>query len=129
MTSVDWKTPSVTSIDARGLAVRQIAYWRTVAGGPVETLITRLRNDVIGRPVEQRDPRLADALKPNLATVHGLTGQSVKVASVDAGVRTVLLGPAGEIRQRWDGRGSHWRTTYDNQLRVLTPGRAGVQTP
>ncbi len=117
MTSVDWKTPSVTSIDARGLAVRQIAYWRTVAGGPVETLITRLRNDVIGRPVEQRDPRLADALKPNLATVHGLTGQSVKVASVDAGVRTVLVG------------GSHWRTTYDNQLRVLTPGRAGVQTP
>ncbi|WP_256597456.1 RHS repeat domain-containing protein [Pseudomonas sp. 31-12] len=86
----------------------------------MEPLITRLRHDVIGRPVEQRDPRLADALKPNLATVYGLTGQSVKVDSVDAGVRTILTGPAGEVRQHWDGRGSHWRTTYDNQLRVLT---------
>ncbi|WP_261398126.1 RHS repeat domain-containing protein [Pseudomonas sp. DR48] len=118
MSTAHCNTPSVTSHDARGLPVRQIAYLRSEAG--VLPLITRLRHDVIGRPVEQRDPRLAAALKPNLATVYGLTGQSVKVASVDAGVRTILVGPAGEIRQRWDGRGSHWRTTYDNQLRVLT---------
>lgn len=118
MSTADCNTPSVTAHDARGLPVRQIAYLRTEAG--VLPLITRLRHDVVGRPVEQRDPRLAAALKPNLATVYGLTGQSVKVASVDAGVRTILLGPAGEIRQRWDGRGNHWRSTYDHQLRVLT---------
>lgn len=120
MSTVDWKTPSVASHDARGLPVRQIAYLRNEAGGTVEPLITRLRHDVIGRQVEQRDPRLANAPKPNLATVYGLAGQVVKVDSVDAGVRTILTGLAGELLRRWDGRGSHWRTTYDNRLRVLT---------
>ncbi|WP_018926544.1 RHS repeat domain-containing protein [Pseudomonas umsongensis] len=120
MSTVDRNTPSITSHDARSLPVRQIAYLCNVAGGTVKPLITRLRHDVIGQPVEQRDPRLADAPKPNLATVYGLTGQSVKVDSVDAGVRITLAGLAGETLQHWDERGNHWRTTYDNQLRVLT---------
>ncbi|MGE8484396.1 MAG: RHS repeat domain-containing protein [Pseudomonas sp.] len=120
MSTVDRNTPSITSHDARSLPVRQIAYLCNVAGGTVKPLITRLRHDVIGQPVEQRDPRLADAPKPNLATVYGLTGQSVKVDSVDAGVRIILAGLAGETLQHWDERGNHWRTTYDNQLRVLT---------
>jgi insecticidal toxin complex protein TccC len=122
MSTVDRNTPSVTSHDARGLAVRQIAYLRTVAGGPVEPLITRLHHDVIGRLVEQRDPRLAEAPKPNLATVYGLVGQAVKVDSVDIGERTILAGPAGEVLRRWDGRGNRWYSTYDNQLRMLTLG-------
>jgi len=120
MSTVDRNTPSVTSHDARGLAVRQIAYLRTVAGGPVEPLITRLRHDVIGRLVEQRDPRLADAPKPNLATVYGLRGQAVKVDSVDIGERTTLAGLSGETLWHWDGRGNRWLSTYDNQLRMLT---------
>jgi insecticidal toxin complex protein TccC len=120
MSTVDWQTPSVKSFDSRGLAVRQIAYWRTVAGGPVETLITRQHFDVLGRLVEQRDARLADAPKPNLTAVYGLAGQAVRVDSVDSGERTILAGLAGQTLRRWDGRGNRWHSTYDNQLRMLT---------
>jgi insecticidal toxin complex protein TccC len=120
MSTVDWQTPSVKSFDSRGLAVRQIAYWRTVAGGPVETLITRQHFDVIGRLVEQRDARLVDAPKPNMTAIYGLAGQAVRVDSVDSGERTILAGLAGETLRRWDGRGNRWHSTYDNQLRMLT---------
>ena len=120
MSTVDWQTPSVKSFDSRGLAVRQIAYWRTVADGPVETLITRQHFDVIGRLVEQRDARLADAPKPNMTAVYGLTGQAVRIDSADSGERTILAGLAGETLRHWDGRGNRWHSTYDNQLRTLT---------
>jgi insecticidal toxin complex protein TccC len=65
MNTVDWKTPSVTSNDARGLAVRQMAYLRDVAGGTTQSLITRQCFDAPGRLVEQRDARLTDAPKHN----------------------------------------------------------------
>ncbi|UVL39282.1 toxin [Pseudomonas sp. B21-040] len=124
-TTVDWKTPSVTAIDARGLAVRQMIYLRNVPGGTVQTLITRQCFDNLGRLMEQRDARLLNAAKPNLATIYDLGGQPVNVASVDAGGRTRLVGLAGEILLRWDGRGNHWRNTYDNQLRMLTLEESG----
>jgi insecticidal toxin complex protein TccC len=120
MNTVDWKTPSVTSNDARGLAVRQMAYLRDVAGGTTQSLITRQCFDAPGRLVEQRDARLTDAPKPNLSTIYTLAGQPANVDSVDAGRRTTLKGLAGEILQHWDHRGNHWRSTYDNQLRLLT---------
>ena len=96
--------------------MRQVAYLRTVAGTSVETLITRQRHDAAGRLVEQRDPRLS---LPNLVTVFRLDGQPLKVDSVDAGPSLVLPGLAGEERRRWDARGNHWRTTYDDQLRAV----------
>jgi insecticidal toxin complex protein TccC len=114
-----WNTAAIESNDARGLAARHIAYLRKTPEDALEPLITRQRHDVIGHLVEQRDPRLADALKPNLATVYGLAGQPVMVDSVDAGWRISLPGLAGEILQRWDARGSHWRTVYDEQLRPV----------
>ncbi|MFD2884654.1 hypothetical protein ACFS4T_27535 [Pseudomonas lini] len=43
----------------------------------------------------------------------------MKVDSVDAGWRLSLPGLAGQTLQRWDARGSHWRTTYDDQLRMV----------
>ncbi|WP_256666166.1 hypothetical protein [Pseudomonas sp. B14-6] len=101
------------------MAARHIAYLRKTPEDALEPLITRQRHDVIGQLVEQRDPRLADALKPNLATVYGLAGQPVMVDSVDTGWRISLPGLAGEILQRWDARGSHWRTVYDEQLRPV----------
>nr|WP_314643515.1 hypothetical protein [uncultured Pseudomonas sp.] len=69
-----WNTAAIESNDARGLAARHIAYLRKTPEDALEPLITRQRHDVIGHLVEQRDPRLADALKPNLATVYGLAG-------------------------------------------------------
>ncbi|WP_256730397.1 RHS repeat domain-containing protein [Pseudomonas sp. ANT_H12B] len=87
----------------------------------METLITRQFYDVAGRLIEQWDPRLFEhAPKPNLATVHGLSGHPVKVDSVDSGWRLSLAGLGGEILQRWDERGNRWQTTYDDLLRALT---------
>lgn len=117
LSSVHHRTPSLTATDSRGLPVRQIAYLRTVAGDPVQGLITRLQYDAAGRPIEQRDPRLS---VPNMVSVFALSGQPLKADSVDAGPSLILPGLAGEERQRWDARGNHWRTTYDDQLRPVS---------
>ncbi|KNH17396.1 hypothetical protein ACS77_27920, partial [Pseudomonas syringae] len=114
--SIHRRTPSLNVIDGRGLPIRQIAYLRTVAGETATALVTRQQHDVSGKLVEQWDPRLP---RPNLATVYSLSGEPLKVDSVDVGWRLNLPGLAGQALERWDARGSHWRTTYDDQLRVL----------
>ncbi|WP_311196683.1 RHS repeat-associated core domain-containing protein [Pseudomonas brassicacearum] len=93
-----------------------MAYLRKVADGALDTLITRQRHDTLGRLIEQWDPRLS---RPNLTSVYRLSGEALRVDSVDAGWRLSLAGVAGEILQHWDQRASHWRTTYDRQLRVI----------
>ncbi|MFW9078190.1 RHS repeat-associated core domain-containing protein [Pseudomonas sp. P2757] len=110
------RTPSLTATDGRGLPVRQVAYLRTVAGDPVQGLVSRLRHDAAGRLIEQRDPRLS---VPNIASLFDLRGAPLKADSVDAGSSLVLPGVAGEERQRWDAQGNHWRSTYDDQLRPV----------
>ncbi|EUB71180.1 RHS repeat-associated core domain containing protein-containing protein [Pseudomonas sp. GM41(2012)] len=129
-TSVNWRTPNLTVIDSRGLPIRQVGYLRKVAAGPVEPLIGRQRYDAAGRLFEQSDPRLVGGV-PNLATVYRLSGEPLKVSSVDAGWRLSLPGPAGEALQRWDQRGNHWRTTYDLLLRPIAieeNGEPNVET-
>ncbi|WP_445178975.1 RHS repeat-associated core domain-containing protein [Pseudomonas sp. McL0111] len=119
--SVHRRTPSVSVIDGRGLVICQVAYWRKVAGGPVEALTTRQRYDAAGRPVEHWDSRLfGSAPKPNLATFHGLTEQALKIDSVDSGWRLSLPGLAGEVVKRWDERGNQWSNYYDNRLRLVS---------
>jgi insecticidal toxin complex protein TccC len=129
-TGVHWRTPNLTVIDSRGLPIRQVAYLRKVIGGSLETLITRQWHDAAGRMLGQSDPRLF-GIVPNLTTVYRLSGEPLKVDSVDAGWRLSLPGLAGEELQRWDQRGSHWRTTYDPQLRPLAieeNGQPNVET-
>ncbi|MEO8647507.1 MAG: toxin, partial [Pseudomonas sp.] len=117
--SVHRYTPSLSVHDPRALSARQVAYLRKTADGPVESLITRQHHDLAGRLVAQWDPRLFEtAPKPNLASVYSLTGEPLKVDSVDAGWRVILPGVAGEELQRWDTRGHHWRNQYDDQLRL-----------
>ena len=89
------RTPNLTVIDSRGLSIRQVAYLRKVAADPVETLIGRQRYDVAGRLLEQWDPRLFGVV-PNMATVYRLSGEPLKVDSVDAGWRLSLPGLSGE---------------------------------
>ncbi|MFC6693571.1 RHS repeat-associated core domain-containing protein [Pseudomonas lini] len=118
--SIHHRTPSVKAHDPRRLPVRHVDYLRKVAGGAVETLITRQQHDGAGRLVAKWDPRLFGiASEPNLATVYTLAGEPLKIDSVDAGWRVSLAGLAGEALQRWDQRGHHWRTTHDPQLRVI----------
>ncbi|MFL1524777.1 RHS repeat-associated core domain-containing protein [Pseudomonas sp. O230] len=113
-------TPSVSAIDGRGQRAREIAYLRKTAGASVETLVTRQHHDVAGRLVEQWDPRLfGSAPKPNLTTVHALSGQPLLIDSVDSGWRLNLFGMGSEIRNRWDERGNRSRYTYDAKMRLL----------
>ncbi|MFZ3283579.1 hypothetical protein [Pseudomonas sp.] len=122
--SVHQSTPTITAIDCRGLQIRQVHYLRKVTGGSIEPMVTRQHHDVGGRPVEQWDPRLfVSHAKPNLATIFGLTGQSLLVDSVDSGWRLSLPGEAGQTLLRWDERATQWRNIYDNLLRVV-----GIET-
>ncbi|WP_347927859.1 RHS repeat-associated core domain-containing protein [Pseudomonas helvetica] len=119
-TNVHWRTPELKANDPRGLPIRQVGYLRKVAGGAQETLITRQRHDTLGRLVEQWDPRLfGKAPRPNQASVYRLSGEALRVDSVDAGRHLSLAGLAGEILQHWDQRGHHWRTTHDHLMRVV----------
>ncbi|WP_170931635.1 MULTISPECIES: RHS repeat-associated core domain-containing protein [unclassified Pseudomonas] len=119
--SVHWRTPSISAFDGRGLVAREVAYLRKLPGTPVEALITRHHHDALGRPRENRDPRLSDSSsKANLTTVYGLSGDPLKVDSVDSGRQVKLYGLAGEVLDRWDERGNRWRNTYDTQLRLRT---------
>ena len=105
-------TPSLIGTDARGLAVRQVVYLRSKAGGDVASLNTRHVYNRAGHLIEQWDPRLPG---PNLCNVYRLSGEAIRINSVDAGRRLILTGLDGEELQRWDPRGHHWRTRYDNQ--------------
>ncbi|MCE6979965.1 RHS repeat-associated core domain-containing protein [Pseudomonas frederiksbergensis] len=118
--TVDHRTPTLTANDPRHLPVRQVAYLRKVANGPVQALITRQHFNAAGQQVALWDPRLfGSAIRPNQSTVHGLTGTALKSVSADAGWGLSLNGLAGEALQRWDQRGNHWRTTYDELLRPV----------
>ncbi|WP_347928055.1 RHS repeat-associated core domain-containing protein [Pseudomonas helvetica] len=112
------KTPTINAIDSRGLPVRHIAYWRGSADDSPQARITRQDHDTAGHLVAQWDPRLFGKMpKANLTTVYSLSGKPLLVDSVDAGWRLSLHGDAGQTLRSWDQRGSHWQTSYDNQLR------------
>ncbi|MFJ2480950.1 RHS repeat-associated core domain-containing protein [Pseudomonas sp. NPDC087598] len=114
--TVHSRTPSLSVSDGRGLPIRQVAYLRSVADKDATALTSRQTHDVNGRLVAQWDPRLPVS---SISTVYGLAGEALKVASVDAGWRLSLPGLAAEQLQRWDERGGHWRSTFDDQLRVV----------
>ena len=118
-------TPSLKVLDSRGLTVRHVGYLRSLKGTTPTPLITRQRHNPAGQQIEQCDPRLFDAgSAPNLATVYSLSGKPLIIDSVDAGWRLNLSGIAGQALERWDARGHHWQTTYDEQLRVLRESTA-----
>jgi RHS repeat-associated protein len=118
---IDAHTPSVSVVDSRSLAVRNVAYCRHPRNPSIETRITRNHFDAAGRLVASWDPRLwGTAPKPNLVTTHNLQNQPLLVDSVDAGWQLSLLDQAGMARSFWDGRGSQRHTEYDELLRPTT---------
>lgn len=111
------RTPSLLVIDSRGLPLRQVAYLRALADEPAVALVTRQQHDMAGHLVAQFDPRLNG---PTITHLNDLNGQPLKVSNVDAGWRLSLPGLAGQILQRWDARGVHWRNRYDELLRLVS---------
>ncbi|HVI54182.1 MAG TPA: RHS repeat-associated core domain-containing protein [Luteibacter sp.] len=124
LSSLHARTPTLTVTDPRGLPVRTVAYHRRQQGDTVEAHVDRQSYDARGRLCAQWDARLwadgGEAGEPNQSTRHGLSGQSLRATSVDAGWRIALFDDAGQVREGWDGRGTHRRTDYDEQQRPLS---------
>ncbi|CAI8880590.1 insecticidal toxin complex protein TccC [Pseudomonas sp. IT-P171] len=120
MPAIDEQTPHVGVIDNRNLSVREVAYWRRDASElKPESRVTAQQYDAAGRLVAQRDPRfLAPGSRPNTATVYSLSGTALCTENLDAGWRLGLPDGTGQMREHWDGRGSHWQHDYDVQRRL-----------
>ncbi|MGX1086763.1 RHS repeat-associated core domain-containing protein [Pseudomonas sp. AP3_22 TE3818] len=124
-------TPTLAVSDARGLTVRAIQYHRRQVVDPVDVCVTHQRFDAAGRPVASRDPYLFalaqnDASVPaNLSQVFTLSGVPLASDNVDAGWRVALQGAAGQIFERWDGRGSRTLTEFDALLRPVAVRERG----
>ncbi|WNF54429.1 hypothetical protein [Pseudomonas sp. SG20052] len=103
-TAIHRGTANLQATDARSLPIRQVAYLRKNAGDVAQSLISRGVHNLAGHLIEQWDPRLS---LPSLSNVYRLSGDAIRINSVDAGKRLILPGPAGEELQRWDPRGNH----------------------
>jgi len=118
-------TPTLTVIDPRGLAVRSVAYCRSVETAQPEERVNRSAYDAMGRLIEQWDPRLwalsaeDDGTPANLINRYSLSGKVLSSISVDAGKRISLFGDGDQLVQAWDSRGTEQRIEYDDLLRPL----------
>jgi len=114
-------TPALTAMDSRGLAVRSVHWYRAEDGVEPEARVAHSRLDSMGRVVEQRDARLfaSAAVRPNLASVYGLSGNVLLSDSVDAGLQLLLHCEDGLPDERRDGRGTRTRYEYDGSRRVI----------
>ncbi len=117
---IDAHTPTLSAVDSRGLAVRNVGYHCHPLNLAIESRINRNQFDPAGRPVAAWDPRLWGATpKANLDSILDLQGRPILVDSVDAGWQLSLLDQAGLLVSMWDGRGSQRRTAYDASLRPV----------
>jgi len=114
-------TPTLKVVDARGLAVRNVAYCRHPLDPSTETRITRNHFDTAGRLLASWDPRLwGTAPKPNLENTFDLEGRALLVESVDAGWQLSLMNQADATCSFWDGRGGQRHSEFDLLLRPIT---------
>ncbi|MCF5028767.1 RHS repeat domain-containing protein [Pseudomonas syringae] len=116
-TTLHQHTPDVRAVDPRGLAIGNIAYWRSEAQQAMEHRITRKTYNAAGHVSTQRDPRL-DA--PNLTTTYSLSGQPILIDSVDAHWRLLLLGEAGQTISGWDSNANQRHFEYDPLMRPVS---------
>ncbi|TWC54570.1 insecticidal toxin complex protein TccC [Pseudomonas sp. SJZ080] len=116
---IDAHTPTLSVVDSRGLAVRNVAYCRHPLNPSLEIRITRNRFDPAGRLFASWDPRLWGT-KPNLENTFDLQGRALLVKSVDAGWQLSLLDQAETTCSFWDGRGSQRHTEFDELQRPIT---------
>lgn len=109
-------TPSLTTVDPRGLAVGQVGFYRADLQPPADVRRTRQVFDMARRIVASIDPRLD---RPSTTTVFSLSGQTLLSENVDAGWRLALLGEAGQALCAWDSRGTYFLTERDELMRPL----------
>lgn len=94
--SVSTKTPTVTALDNRGLAVRDIAYHRHPDTPCVTNQrITCHQYDGRGFLIRSADPRLREVGRSNFTYQTDLFGTVLRTHGVDAGIHVVLNDAAG----------------------------------
>ncbi|AZC51704.1 Putative insecticidal toxin complex [Pseudomonas chlororaphis subsp. piscium] len=90
------KTPTITVLDNRGLAVREITYHRHPSTPEVTAeRITRHQYDARGFPAQSADPRLHAAGRANFTYLTDLTGNVLRTQSADAGITLALNDAVG----------------------------------
>ncbi|WP_460150958.1 RHS repeat-associated core domain-containing protein [Pseudomonas sp. S3_A03] len=105
--------------------MRNVDYYRATASDPPQPHICRQVHDSAGSMVEQWDPRLFQlqrsqpATLANQRTVYSLGGLALRTDSVDAGLRLMLPGEAGQVLDIWSGGGAHQAYRYDPYLRAV----------
>ncbi|WP_053187052.1 RHS repeat-associated core domain-containing protein [Pseudomonas thivervalensis] len=127
--SMDHRTPKLTAVDPRGLPVRSVDYCRNRENGPAQARINRRLFDAARQVAKQWDPRLwalQDEAPPNLSAIYSLSGDTLQMLSVDAGMQLGLPGLAGEGLKGWDGRGMQRDTVYDDLLRPVAMFEQGA---
>lgn len=125
MPSLHRHTPSLSALDPKGACIRTVAYHRVRAEDAPVARITCQVFGSTGFLQQQWDPRLqalhaTDAdVEPTISHRYSVSGQVLRVDSVDAGWRVSLLGCAGQPVQHWDARGGLQRYEYDHLLRPI----------
>ncbi|WP_397449630.1 RHS repeat-associated core domain-containing protein [Pseudomonas sp. NA-150] len=122
-------TPTLTAIDSRGLTLRNVAYHRVDPTESLQARITRHQHDATGNIVAAWDPRLNEASLANQRSVFSLGGSVLVTRNVDAGDRINRYTDAGDIKESWDSRGTHWQTDYDEMLRPVKLIERGKDQP
>ncbi|MGN9807395.1 SpvB/TcaC N-terminal domain-containing protein [Micromonospora sp. L32] len=109
-------TPLVVMLDPLGRQVRQVENTGAEFGASAQDVVTQTRLDAHGEPWQVIDPRGIVAL----TYTRDLDGRLLHQHSADAGEVWLLPDAAGRPVHRWDGRGVHLRTTFDNLDRPIT---------
>ncbi|MDU9394502.1 RHS repeat protein, partial [Pseudomonas sp. zfem002] len=118
-------TPTLEVRDARGLTLRQVAWYRAQAEQAAQRRVVLARCAASGRTWQHWDPRLFERLDqgetvtPSQSTLASLSGRGLLSESADAGWQLMLRGEAGQELEHWDSRDSHWQSVYDELLRPL----------
>ena len=108
-------TPSVTVLDARGLAVRQLEFYRRQAGESVQRRLTYQDWNIRGLLTAVTDPRLAVTInRPGEVNDYDLAGNVVKTQSTDSGTTVKLMDVAGRPLLVVDAAGNKRTFAYDS---------------
>lgn len=114
------KTPSVTVLDNRGLAVRNIAYHRH-PDTPETTneLITYHKYDDRGFLIQSADPRMHNIGRVNFTYLTDFLGTVIRTQSIDAGISIVLNDIAGRPFMALAGTGVDEHGVEDRTRTVI----------
>lgn len=107
-------TPSVTVLDSRGLAIRQLEFYRHQAGSTPERRIAHIKRNSCGESIALTDPRqAARGGLPSETSASDLSGNKIITHSADAGTSVQLLDIAGRPLLTIDPAGNRRTFDYD----------------